>query len=220
MGEARPFSAVGRRANLTDLADIDLDLLIVGGGITGAGIALQASQRGHRVGLVEARDFASGTSSRSSKLVHGGIRYLAHGEIGLVREALQERRRLIDLFPDLVTPLAFLMPIPPRRGHAARLSAGFWTYDLLSLGSGFPRHKRVGVAEARRLAPVLAGSNLRGAWKYWDAQTDDACLTVEVMRRAAASGALVANYAALTSAQRRGDRWRAEVTDAATGGSL
>src|ERR1700738_4437296 len=116
MEEARPFSAEGRRANLTDLADGELDLLIVGGGITGAGVALQARERGHRGGLVAARAFASGTSSRSSKLVHGGIRYLAQGEVGLVREALQERRRLIDLFPDLVAPLPFLMPIPRRRG--------------------------------------------------------------------------------------------------------
>ena len=220
MGEARPFSAAGRRANLTDLAGVELDLLIIGGGITGAGVALLGSQRGYRVGLVEARDFAAGTSSRSSKLVHGGIRYLAQGEYGLVREALQERRRLIDLFPDLVAPLPFLMPIPRGLRQAGMLSAGFWTYDLLSRGSGFPRHQRVSVAEARRLAPALVGSELRGAWKYWDAQTDDACLTVEVIRRAAAGGALVANYAALTSAERRGDRWLAEVTDAVSGDSL
>jgi glycerol-3-phosphate dehydrogenase len=220
MGEARPFSAAGRRANLTDLAGVELDLLIIGGGITGAGIALLGSQRGYGVGLVEARDFAAGTSSRSSKLVHGGIRYLAQGHYGLVREALQERRRLIDLFPDLVAPLAFLMPMPPRLRQAGMLAAGFWTYDLLSRGSGFPRHQRVSVAEARRLAPALLGSDLRGAWKYWDGQTDDACLTVEVVRRAAVGGALVANYAALTSAERRGDLWLAEVTDAVSGDSL
>jgi glycerol-3-phosphate dehydrogenase len=220
MGEARPFSAAGRRANLTDLADGELDLLIVGGGITGAGVALQAIERGYRVGLVEARDFAAGTSSRSSKLVHGGIRYLAQGEVRLVREALQERRRLIDLFPELVAPLPFLMPIPRRLDRAAVLAAGFWTYDLLSLGSGFPRHRRVSIDEAQHLAPALLGSDLRGAWKYWDAQTDDACLTVEVVRRAAAQGAVVANYAALTRAERSGDSWRAEVTDAVSGESL
>src|SRR3982074_1189771 len=149
MSAARPLPAPRGRANLTDLADVELDLLVIGGGITGAGIALQASQKGYRVGLVEARDFASGTSSRSSKLVHGGIRYLAQGEVGLVREALQERRRLIAMFPDLVAPLPFLMPIPRRLDRATSLSAGFWTYDLLSIGSGFPRHNRVGVAEAR-----------------------------------------------------------------------
>jgi glycerol-3-phosphate dehydrogenase len=220
MAEARPFSALGRRANLTDLAETELDLLVIGGGITGAGVALQASQRGYRVGLVEARDFAAGTSSRSSKLVHGGIRYLGQGELGLVHEALQERRRLIDLFPDLVAPIPFLMPIPRRLDRAATLLAGFWTYDLLSLGSGFPRHRRVSVATARQMAPALQRSDIRGAWKYWDAQTDDARLTVEVMRRAAAAGALVANYATLTRAERTADKWRVEVRDEASGDSL
>jgi glycerol-3-phosphate dehydrogenase len=220
MPAARPFSAEGRRANLADLAETELDLLVIGGGITGAGVALQAVQKGYRVGLVEARDFASGTSSRSSKLVHGGIRYLAQGDVGLVHEALQERRRLIELFPELVAPLPFLMPIPRRRRQAAVLSAGFWTYDMLSMGSGFPRHQRVGVDTARQMAPALRRSDIRGAWKYWDAQTDDARLTVEVMRRAAASGALVANYAALTGAERRGDRWHVTVSDAITGAAL
>jgi glycerol-3-phosphate dehydrogenase len=220
MAEARPFSAEGRRANLVDLARTELDLLVIGGGITGAGVALQAVQKGYRVGLVEARDFASGTSSRSSKLVHGGIRYLGQGDVGLVHEALQERRRLIELFPDLVSPLPFLMPIPRRRSQAAILSAGFWTYDALSIGSGFPRHKRVDLEVARRLAPALRRSDIRGAWKYWDAQTDDARLTVEVMRRAAASGALVANYAAVTSAERSGDSWQVAVHDAVTQSAL
>ena len=220
MAQARPFSAEGRRANLADLAETELDLLVIGGGITGAGVALQAVQKGYRVGLVEARDFASGTSSRSSKLVHGGIRYLAQGEVGLVHEALQERRRLIELFPDLVSPLPFLMPIPRRLRQAAVLSAGFWTYDTLSIGSGFPRHKRIGIDEARRMAPALQRSDIRGAWKYWDAQTDDARLTVEVIRRAAAGGALVANYAELSRAERNGDGWRTDVRDAVTGHSL
>ena len=220
MAEARPFSALGRRANLTDLADTELDLLVIGGGITGAGVALQATQRGYRVGLVEARDFAAGTSSRSSKLVHGGIRYLGQGELGLVHEALQERRRLIELFPALVAPIPFLMPIPRRLDQATTLMAGFWTYDLLSLGSGFPRHRRVSVATARQMAPALQRSDIRGAWKYWDAQTDDARLTVEVVRRAAAAGALVANYATLTRAERLGDRWRVDVRDEASGHSL
>ncbi|HXA43808.1 MAG TPA: glycerol-3-phosphate dehydrogenase/oxidase [Candidatus Solibacter sp.] len=220
MPEVRPFSAVGRSANLADLAEVDLDLLVIGGGITGAGVALQAVQRGYRVGLVEARDFASGTSSRSSKLVHGGIRYLAQGDVGLVHEALQERRRLIGLFPDLVSPLPFLMPIPRGLGKAATLAAGFWTYDALSIGSGFPRHKRIGLEEARRMAPALRRSDIRGAWKYWDAQTDDAALTVEVLRRAAAAGALVANYAAVTAASRSEAGWRVNVHDSISDAGL
>jgi glycerol-3-phosphate dehydrogenase len=219
-GAARPFSAAGRLLNLADLADRRLDLLVVGGGITGAGVALEAVRRGYGVGLVEARDFASGTSSRSSKLVHGGIRYLGQGEVGLVHEALQERRRLQEMFPDLVRPLQFLMPIPNRLPLATMLAAGFWTYDLLSLGSGFPRHRRIGIAEAQELAPALQRSDIRGAWKYWDAQTDDARLTVEVIRRAAEGGALVANYAAVRHAERHDGWWHVDVEDVAGQGTL
>jgi glycerol-3-phosphate dehydrogenase len=218
--QPRPFSAAGRAQNLTDLADARLDLLVVGGGITGAGIAYEATRRGYRVGLVEARDFAAGTSSRSSKLVHGGFRYLAHAEVGLVHEALQERRRLAEMFPELVRPIAFLTPIPPKRHQATVLMAGFWTYDALALGSGFPRHKRISVEDARRLDPALRGVNIRGAWKSWDAQTDDAVLTVEVIKRAAAGGALVANYAELTRAKWADGEWRADVRDRVTGNSL
>src|SRR5437667_6993541 len=130
------LSADTRSAALAELAGTEHQVLVVGGGVVGAGVALDAATRGLSVGLVEARDFASGTSSRSSKLVHGGIRYLAQGDVGLVHEALQERRRLIELFPELVAPLPFLMPIPRRLRQAATLSAGFWTYDMLSIGSG------------------------------------------------------------------------------------
>jgi glycerol-3-phosphate dehydrogenase len=217
----RPFSAEGRVLNLADLAVADLDVLIVGGGITGAALALQATQRGYKTGLVDARDFASGTSSRSSKLVHGGFRYLAHGEVGLVHEALQERRRLREMFPDLVAPIPFLMPIPRRRRQAAILATGYWVYDALALGSGFPRHRRVSVEEARHMAPALRRSDIRGGWVSWDAQTDDAVLTVEIIRRAAAAGALVANHAELMSARREDARWLVEIRDrAGTGGSL
>ena len=216
----RAFSATGRAVNLADLADRTVDLLVVGGGITGAGVALEAATRGYRVGLVEARDFASGTSSRSSKLVHGGIRYLAQGEVGLVHEALQERRRLTETFPDLVSPLPFLMPIPRNWGTAATLAAGFWMYDGLAIGSHFPRHHRITADTALELAPALRRAKLRGAWKYWDAQTDDARLTIEVLRRAAGAGALVANYARLTKAEHEGHGWRADVTDGETGASF
>ena len=219
-GAARAFSAEGRLQNLADLGAGEVDILIAGGGITGAGIALEATRRGYTVGLVDGADFASGTSSRSSKLVHGGLRYLGQYEFGLVHEALQERRRLAETFPDLVTPLAFLMPIPRRLLPAAQFSAGFWVYDALSLGSGFPRHRRIDVAAARRLAPALQRTDIRGAWKYWDAQTDDARLTVEVLRRAHAGGALVANYAAVTRASRTGAGWQVEIEDRATGGAL
>lgn len=219
-GGGRSFSAAGRVLNLADLGERRLDILVVGGGITGAGVALEAVRRGYEVGLVDARDFASGTSSRSSKLVHGGIRYLGQGQVGLVHEALQERRRLREMFPDLVKPLPFMMPIPGSLAQATMLAAGFWMYDLLSLGSGFPRHRRIDAAEACDLAPALQRSDIKGAWKYWDAQTDDARLTVEVIRRAAAGGALVANYTAVRKAERRDRWWRVDLEDVAGGGRL
>ncbi|MGI8608483.1 MAG: FAD-dependent oxidoreductase [Candidatus Dormibacteria bacterium] len=217
---ARPFSAEGRELNLADLAERRLDVLVIGGGITGAGVALEATRRGYDVGLVEGQDFASGTSSRSSKLVHGGIRYLGQGEVLLVHEALHERRRLREMFPELVKPLPFLMPIPRNLGQAAMLGTGFWMYDALSIGSGFPRHRRISVAEARHLAPALQRSDIRGAWKYWDAQTDDARLTVEVIRRAAAAGALAANYAAVRHADHRDGWWQVDVEDVQSGRQL
>ena len=197
-----------------------MDVLVIGGGISGAGVALEATRRGYEVGLVEARDFASGTSSRSSKLVHGGLRYLGQGEVALVHEALQERGRLRAMFPGLVRPLPFLMPIPRDRAQEAMLATGFWMYDALSLGSGFHRHRRVNAAEARHLAPALQRSDIRGAWKYWDAQTDDARLTIEVLRRASAGGALVANYAAVRHAERRDGWWKVDVEDIETGERL
>ena len=220
MGKVRDFSAVGRRQNLQDLADRRLDILVIGGGINGAGVALEATRRGYEVGLVEARDFASGTSSRSSKLVHGGLRYLGQGEVGLVHEALQERGRLKAMFPGLVRALPFLMPIPRDRAQAAMLSTGFWMYDALSLGSGFDHHRRVSTAEARHLAPALQRSDIRGAWKYWDAQTDDARLTVEVIRRAASLGTLAANYATVRRAERRDGWWHVDIEDMETGEHL
>ena len=212
-GKGAGFSAEGRRDNLRHLASNPVDVLVIGGGITGAGIALQASLKGLSVGLVEAKDFASGTSSRSSKLVHGGFRYLAQGEVGLVHEALQERRRLSEMFPSLVAPISFLMPIPRSLLQGALLTAGFWTYDALSIGSHFPHHRRVSAAVAREMAPALEKSPIRGAWMYWDAQTDDALLTVEVLRRASAAGARVANYAEVTGARRSRGGWVVDVRD-------
>jgi glycerol-3-phosphate dehydrogenase len=220
MAEVRPFSAAGRAANLDDLAREAVDVLVVGGGITGAGVALEAARRGHRVGLVEARDFASGTSSRSSKLVHGGFRYLAQGEVGLVREALRERSRLLREFPELVAPISFLLPIPPDRRQALLLKAGLVAYDLLALGGGFPRHRRIGVEEAVRMAPALRRSRIRGAWLYWDAQTDDSRLTISVLRRAAGLGALVANHAEAVAMRARDGGWEVDVRDAGGGRTL
>ncbi|HEV3231515.1 MAG TPA: glycerol-3-phosphate dehydrogenase/oxidase [Candidatus Dormibacteraeota bacterium] len=219
-GSARPFDAAGRAASLADLGRDPVDVLVIGGGITGAGVALEAARRGHGVGLVEARDFGAGTSSRSSKLIHGGIRYLAQGEVGLVREALRERSRLRREFPEMVEPISFLLPIPRNLKDAVLLKAGLTTYDLLARGGGFPRHRRIGVEAARRMAPALRRSDIRGAWVYWDAQTDDARLTLAVIRRAAARGALAANHAEVVVTRSVAAGWEVDVRDTLSGARI
>jgi glycerol-3-phosphate dehydrogenase len=189
-----------RGAALRRLADEHLDVLVVGGGITGAGVALDAVTRGLRTGLVERHDFASGTSSRSSKLVHGGLRYLQQGDVRLVRESLAERHRLLRNAPNLVHPLPFVLPVadggpvPRRLRHA--LAAALWTYDL-SGGARIGRlHRRLSTDDLLESFPTLDPERVRGGFLYWDAQTDDARLTLAVARTAAAYGAAVANHVA------------------------
>jgi glycerol-3-phosphate dehydrogenase len=182
------------------LAAEDFDVLVVGGGITGCGVALDAATRGLRTALVEAEDFASGTSSKSSKLIHGGLRYLQQRDYRLVYEALHERQRLLSNAPHLVHPLPFLIPLPGRdgvvsKGVAKAYSAVLWLYDItggLRIGK---RHRRLDQAEALSHFPVLRTEGLAAAFLYWDAQADDARLTLAVARTAAAHGAVVANQA-------------------------
>jgi len=193
-----------RGTALRRLADEHLDLLVVGGGITGAGVALDAVTRGLRTGLVERHDFASGTSSRSSKLVHGGLRYLQHGDVHLVRESLAERHRLLRNAPNLVHPLPFVLPladtggaVPTRLRHA--LAAALWTYDLSGGARIGKLHHRLSTDEVLGHFPTLDPRRIRGGFLYWDAQTDDARLTLAVARTAAAYGAAVANHVAAIS---------------------
>jgi glycerol-3-phosphate dehydrogenase len=182
------------------LAAEHFDVLVVGGGITGCGVALDAAARGLRTALVEAEDFASGTSSKSSKLIHGGLRYLQQRDYRLVYEALHERQRLLSNAPHLVHPLPFLIPLPGRngvvsKGVAKAYSAALWLYDItggLRIGR---RHRRLDQAEALSHFPVLRTEGLAAAFLYWDAQADDARLTLAVARTAAAHGAVVANHA-------------------------
>ena len=177
------------------------DVLIIGGGITGAGCALDAAARGLRVALVERADFASGTSSKSSKLVHGGLRYLQQGELRLVYEALAERQRLTHNAPHLVHMLPFLLPIFHEGGfinrRAARgLGLAMWAYDLTG-GFRYGRlHKRITTAEALQDFPTLDAAKVDSAYVYYDAQADDARLTLAILRTAAAEGAVIANYTA------------------------
>jgi glycerol-3-phosphate dehydrogenase len=192
------------------------DLLVVGGGINGAGIARDAVLRGLRVAVVEQADFASGTSSRSSKLIHGGIRYLEQGHVGLVLEATRERERLRRLAPHLVRPMRFVYPVYRRSATPGfwKLTAGLWAYDLLA---GFLRAKRHRMLSRRALRvaePALRADGLRGGGEYWDAWTDDARLVLETLLDARAQGAVAASYARVVRFVRDGDRLAgAEVAD-------
>ena len=186
---------------LSRLAGEEFDVVVVGGGITGAGVALDAAARGLRTALVERRDFASGTSSKSSKLVHGGLRYLQQRELRLVYENLAERQRLLANAPHLVRPLAFLIPVfgsgqLADRTLAKGYSTALWLYDLtggLRMGR---RHRRISLAEALDHMPTLRRDLLCAGFVYHDAHADDARLTLAVARTAAVGyGAVVANYA-------------------------
>lgn len=171
------------------------DLLIVGGGITGAGAARDAARRGLKVCLVEQDDLASGTSSRSSKLVHGGLRYLEQLEFSLVFEAVSERRVLMEIAPHLVNPLGFLFPVykSSRRG-VFTINLGMWVYDGLSLFRSPRIHKNLSARKVAALEPALNQSGLRGAPLYWDCATDDARLTLETALDAAENGADVLSW--------------------------
>jgi glycerol-3-phosphate dehydrogenase len=188
-----PFSAATRTANLARMAQDRFDVLVIGGGITGVGIALDAAARGFSVALVEKDDFASGTSGRSSRLVHGGLRYLEHGEFGLVRESLRERGLLFRLAPHLVRPVPMYMLAGDWRSRA-RYRAGLTGYDLMAAGRNVGVHRAVTASQIRRAIPGLGGPPSRG-YRYFECQTDDARLTVEVARAAQAFGAVLANHA-------------------------
>ena len=170
-----------------------VDVLVVGGGVTGNGVALDAALRGLKVGLVEQRDFASGTSSRSSKLVHGGLRYLEQFNFGLVREALRERSLLLDrLAPHLVEPLPFLYPLSHRVWERPYVGAGLTLYDTLGgLQPSVPRHSHLSKSASLKAFPDLKPDSLAGSIRYHDAQVDDARHTLELARTAAAHGAAV-----------------------------
>ena len=178
------------------------DVLVVGGGITGVGVALDAASRGLRTALVERDDFSSGTSSKSSKLAHGGLRYLQQKEFGLVYEALYERTIMLRNAPHLVRELPFLIPVLTRDGLmnpkiARALGSALWLYDLTGGVRSGKIHRRISKARALEHMPTLRESNLASAYVYYDAQVDDSRLTLTVARTAAAHGAAVANHTAV-----------------------
>jgi glycerol-3-phosphate dehydrogenase len=208
-----------RAAAWQRLGSEHFDILVVGGGVTGAGVALDAATRGLKVALVEARDFASGTSSRSSKLFHGGLRYLEQMNFGLVREALRERELMLTrIAPHLVKPVSFMYPLNHRVWERPYVGAGLVLYDTMGGASSVPRHRHLTRTGARKLAPALKPSALTGALLYYDAQADDARHTLTVARTAMAYGATVLNSAEVVDFLRAGERVvGARVSDVETG---
>lgn len=214
------LSQAYRATALATMRAAPVDVLVVGGGITGAGVALDAVLRGYSVALVEKNDFASGTSSKSTKLVHGGIRYLPNLDFPLVREALVERGLLLKTAPHLVHPLAFVLPIyqgdqhpvgvpfstPGGVGMGAVLASGLWLYDLMAGRQGIKLHHRLTPSGVLREAPALEPAGLKDGFVYFDAQTDDARLTMAVLQTAVQHGALIANHVEVTGFTRDGER--------------
>lgn len=198
-----------------------LDVLVVGGGIVGAGVARDAAMRGLRTGLVEQHDFASGTSSRSSRLLHGGMRYLAQGRVGLVWEASKEKTLLRKIAPHLADPLEFIFPTRNANGWPRwKLSFGVKVYDLLcGVGQG-GGSGTLGVAETLRRVPGLDNDELTGAVRYHDALTNDSRLVLDTLNSAVQHGAIACNYVKLLDATAEGDHWRCELEDLRTASLL
>lgn len=208
-----------RAAAWRSLGNADIDVLVIGGGVTGAGVALDAATRGLRTVLVEQRDFASGTSSRSSKLFHGGLRYLEQMNFALVREALRERELMLTrIAPHLIKPVSFLYPLQHRFWERPYVTAGLTLYDTMGGARSLPRHKQLTRTGALKLAPGLRPDALAGGLLYYDAQADDARHTMMVARTAASYGATVLASAKVTGLTRAGERIvGATVTDVETG---
>lgn len=195
------FSYKSRQQLIQQMPDHVYDLLIIGGGITGCGIALDAVLRGLKVAVVDRGDFASETSSRSTKLVHGGLRYLAQGEVSLVRESGTERNALLNIAPHLVTPMPFIIPTAHKlRGMMAYypMTFGLWMYDKLANVRPHERRVMLKSTQVTQLEPMLAGSKLAGGGRYFEYVTDDARLTMEVAKTAHEYGGHMLNYVEVT----------------------
>lgn len=229
------LSSTVRTHNLAALENEQFDVLVIGGGVTGAGVALDAVARGYKVALVEKSDFASSTSSKSTKLVHGGIRYLPNFDFALVHEALTERGRLLQNAPFLVDPVAFVLPIyegdrhpvgmpfttPGGVGLSLLLDLGLWLYDLMAGKRNMKRHRRLSRNEVLRLAPALLQDGLKEGFVYYDGQTNDARLTMMILRTAVQYGATITNYSEVTSFLMEDGKVRgAQVRDTLNGQSV
>ncbi len=199
----KSFSYKDRLNNIQKMKSQHYDLLIIGGGITGAGTARDAAMRGMKVALIEARDFASGTSSKSSKLIHGGIRYLENKEFKLVFEALNERTKLFEMAPHLVHPLRFMIPVYQNsRVGMFLMGLGMWLYDALALFQVPEMHERLSAKESLDKIPELKSNELCGSYVYSDAYMDDDRLVFETLRSAHDFGAHIVNYVSAIGAQK------------------
>jgi glycerol-3-phosphate dehydrogenase len=211
MSSASALGPQARETAITEMATSELDVLVVGGGVVGTGTALDAVTRGLSTGLLEQRDLASGTSSRSSKLIHGGLRYLEMLDFGLVREALAERGLLLTrLAPHLVRPVPFLYPLTHRGWERPYVGAGLALYDGMAMlgkySMGVPRHRHLFRRQVARIAPDFKSDAIAGAIKYYDCQVDDARLVMTIARTAAGHGAHVATRAKVVGFLREGER--------------
>ena len=219
---------IPRADAIATLGRESFDLAVVGGGITGAGVALDAASRGYSVALVEKGDFAAGTSSRSSKLVHGGLRYLQNFDLGLVREALLERALLVELAPHLVRPLPLLVPALEGKRPDRMTGVGLNMYDVMSWRRGRDdeewspkRHRTIDAEETLALAPALAGRDPSASYLFYDCQTDDSRLVLTVLAEAERFGAVCANGCEATGLVERGGRAAGVlVRDAVEGGEF
>ena len=201
----RPFSVLHRRADVADATAGEVDVLVVGAGATGAGVALDAASRGLSVVVVDRGDLASGTSSKSSKLIHGGLRYLENYDFGLVYEGVNERELLQRLAPHLVRPMDFLYPIFPDTPRVRLVGLGLTTYDVLAGWRNVRRHERRSAEEAVECAPALSESGVLRAYVYGDCATDDARLVLANVVAARRFGATVLTYTEATSLLVGGD---------------
>jgi glycerol-3-phosphate dehydrogenase len=205
---------LSRDETIEAMTQSPLDVLIIGGGIVGSGVARDAAMRGLRVALVEKADFASGTSSRSSRLLHGGIRYLAQGRIGLVREASREKVVISEIAPHLAIPLPFTFPT--RKGtewKLWKLRIGVKLYDLLCGGRNLGKSSWSKPAELALTLPGLSQQNLTGAVRYFDGMTNDARLVIDTLRSAEHAGAMLSNFTSVEDTDRAGDAWQCRLYD-------
>ena len=202
----------------THLGEATLDVLVIGGGIVGSGVSRDAAMRGLRVGLVEQQDFAAGTSSRTSRLLHGGIRYLEQGRVGMVRQASIEKKTIHRIAPHLSEPLGFIFPSYRGRGRPLwQLAIGVKLYDLLCGGRNFQPSRSLSRSDTLRMLPLLNPEDLAGSVRYFDSFTNDARLVIDTLRSAEWHGAFVLNYARFRNAERASTGWLCDLEEGITG---